>query len=252
LKSTVRLPREWLLDVVQRESVVVGVHHVEQSRSIERPESPVIFCDSPSVERGVSARVIVVVLNDLLGNVDSPKGDEGRVRFLPFGEKVVDGIGASVLLELDLEVEAIILSSESRLHVDGQIISGGSGGKRESNGRNVSAWPNSVFDGGIWKSLLSKLIRRNAVMRHSKLGRNAVVGNFHGANGGISRIFGRKRGSASISSSAEFRSRLDERSESRLVLWDEYWESVEHNIEIGVVLEAWKNLSSWNVQNLHG
>jgi len=157
---------EWLLNIVQRESVVVRVHHIEQSSSAERSKSSVVLKDSPHVVSNMSAGVVVVVLHDLLGNVDSSEGDERGIRLFPLGDEVVDWVEARILLELKLPVEAIVLSKNFGSHVLSEIISWGSWGERKSNGRNVCARPQSVLDGWVGESSLSELVGRDGIEWH--------------------------------------------------------------------------------------
>jgi len=160
---------EWLLNVVHRESLVVRVHHVEQSGSAERSKCSVVLKDSPHVVGNVSASVVVVVLHGLLGNVDSSESNEGSVRLFPFGDEVVNWVNAWFLLELNLPIEAVVIGSDSGSHVLSQIISGSSSGKRESDRRSVLARPQSILDGWVGKRLLSELVRRDGVVRHHEL-----------------------------------------------------------------------------------
>jgi len=239
---------EWLLDVVQRESVVMRVHHIEQSGSAERSKSSVVLKDSPHVVGNVSASIVVVILHDLLGNIDSSEGDEGSVRLFPFGDEVVNWVDAWFLLELNLPIEAIVIGKDSAPHVLSQIISGSSSGKWESDGRGVLARPQSVLNGRVGKGSLSELIRRNGVVRHHELGRNRVISKLHSKDGSIGGELSSEWGSASLSSSTEFNSGLNRSGKSGFVLRDEYWESVEDKVHAGIVLKSWEQLLSWDVQ----
>jgi len=206
LVSWVSSSGERLLDVVQRESVVVRVHHIEQSGSAEGSEGSVVLKDSPHVESNVSADVIVVVLHDLSGNVDSSEGDEGSVRLFPLSEEIVDWVEARVLLELHLPFEAIVLCSNSGSHVLSEIVSWGVWRERESNGGSIVARPQSVLDGWVGQRSLSILVRRDGVVRHPELRRHRVVSQLHGKHGSIGRESLGERSSASLSSSTEFSS----------------------------------------------
>jgi len=252
LISRVSSSCEWLLNVVQRESVVVRVHHIEQSGSAERSKCSVVLKDSPHVVGNVSASVVVVVLHDLLGNVDSSVGDERGIRLFPLGHEVVDWVEASVLLELELPVEAIVVGKNSGSHVLSEIISWGSHWKRKSNRRNVLARPQSVLDGRVGKWSLSELIRRDGIVRHHELGRNRVVGQLHSKNGSISGELDSEGGSVSLSSSAKLNSGLNRGAKSGFVLRNEHGESVEDKVLYGIVLKSWEQLLAWDAQDLHG
>jgi hypothetical protein len=252
LVSRVSSSGERLLKAVERQSVVVGVHHIEQSSSVERSNGSVIFQDSPCVEGSMSADVVVIRKNDLLGNVDSSKSDEGSVRLFPLNIEVVDGVSTSVLLELSLEIEAVILSGQSVGHVLSQIVPGSVCWKRESNGCNVFAGEDSVLDGWIGKRSLSKLVRRDGIVGHAQLRRYSVVREFHSRNSSVWSESLSEGRSASISSTTELSSGLYESTKSGLVLRNKDGESVEHNVHAGVILKSRKKLSAWHVEDLDG
>jgi len=228
----------------------VRVHHVEQSGSAERSKCSVVLKDSPHVVGNVSASVVVVISHDLFGNVDSSEGDEGSVRLFPFGDEVVDWVKASILLELYLPIEAIVSGSDFGPHVHSQIISGSSWGKRESNRWNVLAWPQSVLDGWVGKGSLSKLVRRDGVVRHLELRSNGVVGQFHSKNGSVCRELNSEGGSASLSSTTKLNSGLNRGAKSGFVLWNEDGEGVEDKVLDGILLKSGKQLLAWDAQDL--
>jgi len=165
--------------VVQGESVVVGVHHVEQSSSAERTNRSVLINNSPCVVGNVSASVVCVISHGLPGNVESSNGGERSVRLFPLSQEIVNGVEARILLPLDLEVVAVRLSSQSSSHVLRQIVCGGSCRERETNRGGVVAWPQSILDGSLWKRSRTELVGRNGIVWHGELRANRVVCEFH-------------------------------------------------------------------------
>jgi len=247
----VSLSCEWLLNVVKRESVVVRVHHIEQSSSAQRSKSSVVLEDSPHVVGDVSAGVVLVICHDLPGNVNSSEGDEGSVRLFPFGDEVIDWVKANIPLELNLPIEAILVGKDSGPHVLRQIVIGGSWWEGKSDGRNILARPQSVLDGWVGKWSLSKLVRRDGVVWHHELGRDRVVGQLHSKDGSIGGELLSEWGSASLSSSTKLSSGLNRGTKSSFVLRNENGEGVEHKVDHSVVFKSGEQLYAWDIKNLY-
>jgi len=155
--------------IVQRQSLVLGVHHIEQSSSAERSKRSVLIDDSPCVVGNMSAQVVSVVHHCLSWNIDGSNGGEGSIGLFPLGEEVIDWVNARIRLELQLEEVAVRISSQSSSHVLSQIVWGSSNGERESNGGGVIAREQSILNGSLWKSSRAELVRRDGVIRHREL-----------------------------------------------------------------------------------
>jgi len=112
----------------------------------------------------VLASVVVVSLNGLDGNVQSSDGDVGSVTLQPLNTKVVDWVNAWILLELDLEPEAIGSSRKSGGHINGQVI--WSSSSVVDGGVYSSARENSVLGSGSWNRIESKLEWGDSIERH--------------------------------------------------------------------------------------
>jgi len=154
----------WLNNVVEGESLVVRVHHGEESGSVDGSNGSVVLNNSPGIHGSVLASVVVVSLNGLGGNVQSSDGDVGSVTLQPLNTKVVDWVKAWILLDLELEEEAVRGGSKSGGHINGQVI--WSSSSVVDGGVYSSAREPSVLDskGGEWVE--SKLVWGDTIVRH--------------------------------------------------------------------------------------
>jgi hypothetical protein len=195
------------------------------------------------------AGVISVDEDSLLGNSDSCDGDVGSVSFQPFDGKVVDGVEAGILLELQLEVEAVVVGGKSVLHIDGQIVGVSSGGIH--CGIEFTAWVNSVFDGRGGQRGQTKLVWGNSVVRHGQLGNDGVVEMLQFVDIGVERIFLSEGSSVSVTSSSQFGSRHNTGSKNGLIVEVEHGESVEDKIVVSIVLKSGEQLGARNIHKFN-
>lgn len=157
---------------------------------------------------------------------------------------------ANVLLELQLEVEAVWSSSNLRSHGLSQIVGGSSCRERESKGRFVSAWPQSILDGRSWKRTISEFVWRDSIEWHGQKRCNGVIGKLHSSNCSVGGEGSSESRSAHSSSSGEDNSGEDGSSESSLVLRNEDGEGIEHNVHVGIILKTGHQLLSWDIAEL--
>jgi len=207
----------------------------------------VLINDSPCVVGNVSAKVIVVVQHCLLWDVECSNGDEGSINLFPLGQEVVDWVDARIRLELQLEVETVASSSQSRSHVLSQVVGGSSRWERESNGGGVVAWPQSILNSSLWKRSRTELVRRNGIERHGEQRGHRVVGKFRGKDCSVGGESLSESGGTLSSSSAKNDSGHNGSRESSLVLGNKDGEGVEDQIHMMVVFKSSHVLPSWNI-----
>jgi len=250
LEGWVSKSSNWLNNVIQRKSLIVRVHHSKKSGSVERSNWSVFFKNSPCVHGSVSASGISVGKKSLLGNGDGGNGDIRSISFQPFNRKIVDGVEASILLELELEVKAIILSSKSVGHINGQVIHSSSSGV--DSGIYSSTRVNSVLNSSCRKWVKSKFEGRNSIVRQSELRNNGVILVFSSTSSTSQRISSTELSSESVSSSTELSSGHNSSSKYSFVVEGKDGECIEDEIVVGIVFKSRKQLLAWDIVELEG
>jgi len=150
LPSWVNRLSNWFNSQVEGESLVLGIHVSKESGSVGRSKRSVLSSSSPWVEGNVSAGEVQVVTWDLRSDVDC---GNSNVRSIPLNREVIDGVVASISLELNLEEEASRSSIKFGNQISGEVING-RGGIVESRGLSSVARKNSVL--GSWRRKCSK------------------------------------------------------------------------------------------------
>jgi hypothetical protein len=187
LPSKVRLLSEGFNSQVQGKSLVLTVHVSEESGSVGRSKRSVLSNGSPWVERSVSAGKVDIGLNWLNGDVEGGNSHKRRIGLQPFYREIVDWLVANVGLELNLEDEAVLSSSNSGCNILSEVINGEIG-LNESSGSSSITREHSVFGSGRWKSINSESVGRDGVVRSKERRDNSVVqslGSVSGNNKGI-------------------------------------------------------------------
>jgi len=234
-------------NVVQGQSLVMRVHHSKKSGSVKRSKWSVFGEHSPYIEGSVFTGVVIVGKDSLNWNVDGGNSNVRSIGFQPFNTKVVNGVFARILLELDLEVEAIRRILKSGGHIISQESSGGSISAVKCGTNYSVAWENSVFNSGRGEWGKSKSEGRDGIEGHLKNSRYSVVDVFIVASSLGKGVKHSKLSLLLTSTTSELSLRHDQSREDSFVVRGKDGGGVEHEIVVVVVGESWQHFGAWHV-----